>query len=518
MTSGGAEALRAAVRRSLPIIIALVVLGVIAVNVFKHLQGPRYQANSRVQVPAQPLSSIITGIQPGFVDPQRAQDTAQALAGSHQVYQIAARAQPALGSANDLESATTVTAVPDTDILQFSATSDSSTQAIKRANAVANAYIKFHYSLSQSQINSTLAKLQSTLATLPADSPQRPQLQSQLNKLQLLQGVNSNDALLVQSANSASQTSPKPTRDSLLGFSLGLVIALIVVALREAIDTTVRSETDIEDVLSVPVLASIRKLPRRAQFVTSGRHAAMFADTYALLAAQLAPSDGAGQGTILAVTSALAREGKTTTCANLAVASAHRGTHTLLVDFDFRKNRLSQLFEVPGRAPGVAQVLQGDVPVENALWTVSLDGPRPSVFWKNEQLGELVFGSRPARQLIEDGDTANPQGVLRLLPSGGAMASPHTVQRDRLIDLFADLRASADLVILDTPPALLTVEMTELAQLIDSVLVVVRQGQVSERSLRSLARHANGWPANISGAVLTDVPAVGRYASYYGKE
>lgn len=98
------------------------------------------------------------------------------------------------------------------------------------------------------------------------------------------------------------------------------------------------------------------------------------------------------------------------------------------------------------------------------------------------------------------------------------MASPHSVQRDRLIDLFADLRAAADLIILDTPPALLTVEMTELAQLIDSVLVVVRQGQVSERSLRSLARHAHGWPAKLSGAVLTDVPATGRYASYYGKE
>jgi hypothetical protein len=46
--------------------------------------------------------------------------------------------------------------------------------------------------------------------------------------------------------------------------------------------------------------------------------------------------------------------------------------------------------------------------------------------------------------------------------------------------------------------------------------VVVRQGYVSRRSLRSLARHAEGWHTNIAGAVLTDVPTSSEYATYYG--
>src|SRR5581483_9005772 len=107
----GADALKAAIRRSLPIIIILVVLGVVAVNVIKHLQGPQYQASASVELSDTSLATIITGTQPAFLDPQRVQDTAQILAQSPQVYQIAARAHPNLGTAGQLQSYTTVNAL-----------------------------------------------------------------------------------------------------------------------------------------------------------------------------------------------------------------------------------------------------------------------------------------------------------------------------------------------------------------------------------------------------------------------
>ena len=44
---------------------------------------------------------------------------------------------------------------------------------------------------------------------------------------------------------------------------IGLVIALLVVGARELFDTSVRSESDIEDVLEAPVLATIESLPRQ---------------------------------------------------------------------------------------------------------------------------------------------------------------------------------------------------------------------------------------------------------------
>ena len=73
-------------------------------------------------------------------------------------------------------------------------------------------------------------------------------------------------------------------------------------------------------------------------------------------------------------------------------------------------------------------------------------------------------------------------------------------------------------MILDTPPALLTVEMTELVECIDVALLVVRQGHVSVRTLRALGKQAQKWPAGLVGAVLTDAPTDESYGSeYYGR-
>jgi succinoglycan biosynthesis transport protein ExoP len=514
MTSGGAEAFKAAIRRSLPIMIGLIVLGVLAVNLFARIQGPKFQATSQVQVSATPLSSVITGTQPAFVDPQRSQDTAQALANSPQLYQLVAQQTgKALGSASELQSATTVSEVPDTDIISFATTRSDERAAIRSANAVANGYVAFRGQLSGATIASTIAKLQQTLAPLSASDPQRTQLESQLRRLQLLQSVNSSDSVVVRSADRADQTSPAALKDTALGLSIGLIIALLFVAIREAVDTTIRAESDVEDLLSAPVLATVRTLPRRTRIVTYGRHEATFGDTYALLAAQLSPTEKGKQHDVLAVTSALPSEGKTTTAANLAVAAARRGLNVILVDFDFRKFSMTQLFEIPVRTPGAAQVLEGELTLLDALWNITLDGPAPVA----SQTGRVGILRAPIDPPVPtNGRTDRTEGTLRLLPSGPT-SDTGPVQRPHLRQLLRELRAEADLVILDTPPALLTVEMTELAQLIDTVVVVVRQGRVTHRSLRTLQRAARNWPAGIAGAVITDARGLGNeYGAYYG--
>src|ERR671935_388368 len=107
MTSGGAEALKAAIRRSLLLILLLVLLGVVAVNAFKQLRGPRYQANARVLISTTSLAQIITQTVPPFVDPNRIEATARALAGSPEVYKLAAqRVGNSLGTPGEMGAAT----------------------------------------------------------------------------------------------------------------------------------------------------------------------------------------------------------------------------------------------------------------------------------------------------------------------------------------------------------------------------------------------------------------------------
>lgn len=525
------ETLRSAVRRSLPILIGLVVLGVIAANLYAKAKGPSYQAVSQVEVAATPLSSIITGTQSAFVDPQRSQDTALALAGSPQLYQDASKASDGrFGSAGAMESATSVAGVPDTDILAFTATSPDSRRAVGIANAVADGYVAFRSGLSAAAIASTIAKLQQTLASLPPQSAEHTQVQGELNHVQLLQGASSSDSTVIQRAVSADKTAPAPFKDSLVGLSVGFVVALLLIALREAIDTTVRSEGDVEDALARPVLARVRRLPRRQKIVTYGRYEALFADAYSLLAAQVSPTEPHDVGTVLAVTSALSREGKTTTAVNLAVAAARRGSRVLLADFDFRKSELSKLLPVRDGVPGALQVLGGTTALDDALWNVALDSPQPELFQSRNGhvpspsgglmpgVGDAAGGRAALRtsQATTVRSDALALGLLQFLPAGGVLNPRRASERPALASLIRELRERADLVIIDTPPALITAEMTELGDLVDVALVVVRQGYLSLRSLRSLARHARSWRAEVAGAVLTDVPAPSGQSPYYG--
>jgi polysaccharide biosynthesis transport protein len=274
----------------------------------------------------------------------------------------------------------------------------------------------------------------------------------------------------------------------------------LLVGVREALDTRIRSEEDVEEVLDVPVLAAVPTLPRGSRLVMFGRHERYLGDTYGLLGAAL--THGRGTGTlVIAVTSSIATEGKTTTAANLAVALARRGDDVVLADFDVRRPSIAPLFSVPADAKGVAQIIGGETTIGRALWEVSLNGIGPNVSVSPSDLGGNGSGATPGT------------GSLRILPAGGSFGSLDHVQN--LSRVVEDLRKTADVILLDTSPAILAVEMAELARTIDRIVVVVRQGRATRRSLQALNRQAQNWRAEFVGAVLTDAPIEER-TYYYG--
>jgi polysaccharide biosynthesis transport protein len=495
MRPSAAEALKAAIRRSLPLAAILVVLGIVIVNVVKQVQGPQYAANSKVFHSTTDIGSILTDIQPSFIDPERLIETALSLAESPEVYERAARKLPGDRSAEDLQAATTVSGDQDSDVIGFTTTLDDSPEAVRAVNTIATEYIAWRSEIFAKDIRLAVERIEQRLETGGA----QPDLRQQLDRLRTLEALHSGGAVIVERATDAPKVSPRPVRDTLLGASFGLVVALLVAGLREAFNTRIRSEADVEDSLRRPVLATIESLPKRAGLVTIGRHESRYGDTYALLAANVMQMRGKSKvPTVLAVTSAIAGEGKTTTASNLAVAMAQRGQRVVLADFDLRKPSVGRMFRIPAGSPGVVQLVDGASDLDNTLWTVPLNGASPQDFHPKPLLGNGF----PVAGAGENGN-----GSLRVVASGGNERGARVARSPQLPQLLEILGQNADVVILDTPPALATVEMAELSRtVVDAVLVVVRHGRVTRRSLVSLQRQAEGWQSEILGAVLVDAP------------
>lgn len=505
MNHNAAENLFGVFRRAVPLIVACMVAAAVVVNLQRQLSGPKYEASARVFLASRDLGAILTDTQSSYVDPQRQSENALALARSSALYESVARAKPSLGTARQIETSVKVSGDPGSDVIDFVATSGRAPRAVAVVNAVAAGYVAFRAKVYSSTTEQAIERLQ---ARLDDPAANKAEVRALLDRLELEKTLGSGSALVIDPARSATKVSPAPVRDTMLGAAIGLVLALLIVGARELLSTRVRSEADIEDVLDSPVIASIPMLPKAAGIVTIGRHEARFGDTYALLAAGLEQDEEDRKGreaTVIAVTSAVDGEGKTTTAANLAVAMAKRGLRVAIVDFDLRKPALGRIFGLPPSSDGVFQVVRSGRAIESVLWAypINQNGTPP------RRLPNTHFS--PVK-------SARARVPLLVVPAGGPDRSGEVARSPKTAKMIAWLRQQTDVVILDTPPALLAVEMAELSASVDSVLVVVRQGRLTSRDLSHLARQSGSWKAKIRGVVLVGAPSSSERALYYNSD
>lgn len=292
---------------------------------------------------------------------------------------------------------------------------------------------------------------------------------------------------------------PIPSRSEfklILGLLIGLSLGAGAAYLREHLNTSIRHQVDIEEILRVPNLAIVpgasnskRKfLPFRNSVgsATNGRFLVSIAETrspaaeaYRRLRTNLIFSQAAGRLRTIAVTSPLAAEGKTTTAANLAVAFAQQGISVLLIDCDLRKAQVHKMFNLP-REPGFTDLVLGQV----TLADVARPGPI-------DQLMIITSGMLPP----------NPAELL-----GGVRAR----------QVFETLSTTADLVIIDTPPVLLASDASVISKIVDGMVMVIRAGQTDRSGALQAIQQLRNVGGNILGAVLNDPDHESdRYGGYY---
>lgn len=183
---------------------------------------------------------------------------------------------------------------------------------------------------------------------------------------------------------------------------------------------------------------------------------------------------------VLAVTSAVAGEGKTLTAINLAANMASTGRKkVLLVDLDLRKSSISKEL---GFAPdsGLSEYLLGTAPREKIVRSTSL----PGLF--------VVAGGRPI---------SSPADLLA---------------GDQFRSLLRAFREQFDLVILDTPPILPVPDALTVSEQVDAFILLFRLRHTPYHLLRQAVEELGD--RKIMGVVLNgeEKKSDKYYSRYYG--
>lgn len=293
---------------------------------------------------------------------------------------------------------------------------------------------------------------------------------------------------VVSGPSTPGKVSPRPSIYIGLGFLVGLVVGLFLAVVRQRLDTTVRSDADLEGISSLPILGSIPEdnTARTSPLVWGQRSTSQRAEVYRRLRTNLEFVDVDRSPQVIVVTSSLPAEGKSVTSANIALSFADSGKRTVLVEADLRKPRVSEYFEVDNGI-GLTNVLAGHVAVEHVL---------------------------------------QPWGRTRLslIPSGPPVPNPAEALGSRMMkDLIAHLRKSFDYIIVDSPPILPVTDAAVLATSADGVLFVVRDGHIKRQQIVAGLQALAQVDARMLGFVMNMRPAkrgetYGTYGPYLGYE
>jgi len=482
----------AVLRRRKWIVIAVLIVMVAAAAVYSLQQSPLYRGESQVLLNLQDAAAALSGAPSASssVEASRVIQTQADLARAPAVMTSTVRSSGVPISASEFRDQSSVTTSPDSDLIQFQVDYEEPDGARSLANAYAREFVNYREELDTASLHRARRGVEQRLQELEAagdqDSALYQKLASKSEELKVLSALQTSHAVVVKTAGTASQVQPMLIRNLIVALVVALILGVAIALARDAIDTRPRSALEIAQRLGLPLLGRIPRSPHRAgplvMFTTPD---GSLAEPYRMLRANidLVSADLDYQSVI--VTSALADEGKTTTTANLAVASARAGRDVILVDLDLRRGELDRIFGVAGRY-GITDVAQGAIGVRDALAPVRISADGVAA-------GESR-GTRPSRVRT---------GSLQILPTGMLPPDPgDLVLSDEVASILDELDAMEGLVIVDTPPLLLAGDALAISSLVDAVVVVARIG-VRRPTLDELSRTLDRISADKLGVVVT---------------
>ncbi|BAT54324.1 Lipopolysaccharide biosynthesis [Nostoc sp. NIES-3756] len=293
-------------------------------------------------------------------------------------------------------------------------------------------------------------------------------LQSKLEEAQIAEAQKvSNIRILETAVVPELPSSPKRNVILVMATFFGSVLAVGLVLLLELMDNTLRDASEAEELLQLPLLGVVPRLPATK---LSLEPAEQFLDDlglvepYRMLLKNL-EFRSIDNLQVIVVSSPLSGEGKSVIVSHLAAVCAMLSRRTLIIDADLRKPSQHTLFNLPPK-PGITDVIDGKRPLLNAVQSTAVDN-----------LSVLTCGELRGR----------PSQILE----SPAMKS-----------LVAQAAEYYDIVIIDTPPLSACADAASLSQMSDGVILATRPGFTLKEVLQRAVSELNQNRIPILGVVV----------------
>ncbi len=244
---------------------------------------------------------------------------------------------------------------------------------------------------------------------------------------------------------------------TLMGAVLGLLVGFFAIVLIDQIRNTLRRTDDVETKLGRPLLSAIPKLDDqdafRAARMQMMKPDSLFAEAIRTLSTSVTLAGLEQSMSVIAVSSAMDGEGKTSVACNLAAALSST-RRVLLIDCDLRRPAVGSALGLPAGTPGLVQLLGGKASIEECVQAV------------------------PSSSLKVIGAGRSVGNALDLLMNAG------------FEELLSELQRDFDTIIMDCPPVQLVSDTLLLGRSASAMIFVARSDatplQVVRRALHRI--------------------------------
>lgn len=292
--------------------------------------------------------------------------------------------------------------------------------------------------------------------------------------------------------------SPQPLVNTILGFIIGIGLALLTALVKELLDATIKIPEEVQERLSKNVIGTIPEAiaDEKSQKKVRGKHGVairttrFFADeknnhaiteAFKILRTNIDfMMPGKNKSKVVMFTSALPGEGKSTIIANLAASMSETGKKVLLLDCDLRKPFMHKFFSVDN-SKGLVSIIVGAAALQDAIH----------------------------RNVLNKG--------IDLISSGPIPPNPtELMMTDKFKLLLEELSQSYDYIFIDAPPTLNMADTAIVGHLADTTIFVITAGKTRIEIIKRCLRQLSQTNIEVNGILLNrfDIESI-KYNYYY---